>query len=125
MTHVRAHRRAECFGSTLHEITAATAMTMQVDATGHHVHAMGIDGAVSLVNDMAALGHLKDVPIGHDNRPLVYPSFRRKNMSIIDLCQHLFFALKNVPFCYPSQIYGVFLILAAEINEIYELFTNI
>ena len=36
----------KCFAGTFLEIMAATAVAMQVDATRHNVHAMGIDGLV-------------------------------------------------------------------------------
>ena len=86
------------------EVTAATAMAMQVNTTGHHVHAVGIDGLVHAFHLAAALAHLLDAAVLDDNRAAVDPSLGCEHMAVINLSQHCqsFLSLLEV------QIYIVF-----------------
>jgi hypothetical protein len=79
---------------------AATAVAMQVNATRHNVHAMGIDGLVHAIKLAAALAHLLDALVLNDDRPTIDPTFGREHVAIINLSQHsqsfLSFRIANI-----------------------------
>ena len=87
--HVSVDGSPEGLNGSLHEVAAATAVAVQFNASGHHMHAVRVDCAVGALNDVAALGHFRDVSIGKHHRALVYPSLGGEYVSVVNLCEHL------------------------------------
>ena len=63
-------------------------MAMKVDAAGHDMHAVGIDGLVHAVELAAALAHFLDTATLNDDRATIDPPLGSEHMSVINLSEH-------------------------------------
>ena len=86
------------------EVTPAAAVAMEINASRHDVHAMGVDGLVHSVHLAAALAHLLDTAAFNDDRATIDPPLGGEHMTVVNLSEHeQSFLLLEL------QIYGVFL----------------
>ena len=76
------------FSRALLEVTATSAVAMQVNAAWHDIHVMGVNGLVHAVQQAAALGHLLDAAVLDDNRAPLNPPFGGKYLAVVNLSQH-------------------------------------
>ena len=85
MLHVGLHRLPEGLLGALHEVAAATAVAVQLDAARHHVQPFGVDGLIGVGVDVAAFSHLGDEAVLDEYRASVDPPLWGEYMSVIDL----------------------------------------
>ena len=85
MLQVRLNHSLKGFTCAFLEVAAATAVAMQVNTTGHHIHVVGIDGLVHTVELSAAPCHLPDAGILNDDRASFYPTLGGEYLTVVNL----------------------------------------
>ena len=85
VVHVSADGRVEGFLRALHKVAPATAVHMDIDAAGHYVAALGVEGARALDVELVVADLYYLVAVDND-RPAFHPALRGKYPSVQYLC---------------------------------------
>ena len=72
----------------LHKVAAATTVHVDVDSTGEHVRAFGVDYVVGHGKAIAVVEHIKDRAIFDEHGAVFNPSVRGEDFAVEDLGSH-------------------------------------
>ena len=88
MSAVSLYGSNECVFGSFHKVAAAPAVYVDVDTTGEHVSAFGIDDVVGHGKAIAVVEHIEDGAVFDKHGSIFNPSVRGEYFAVEDLGSH-------------------------------------